>query len=231
MDFNRASLLFAGLTCAALSSACRGSTPSDTVPTGDIVAAIDVYDDGYGSVITTVDLLDRVHNTSIRLAGDDRLVATFGNQSASMEGSAGIYQADFPFSNAGDVTVAFDRSKYDSAPDSYGVLPDVLAPGSFEGLVISRGLDTIVLEIPQTAFDKTVDLTGPCVSGLSFDLGADAADVVVYPGDLYSSGSSSECNVTITLTSISYGSPDPAFHPDSTFVLSRARSTSFYSIP
>lgn len=229
---HRASLLFAGLAVAAFSSGCKGATPSDTVATGDIVATIDAYDDGVGPVVVTTRLEVARNGSDVRLVGDDRLEAFFGDRSAPMtDVGGGRYEADFDYEEVADVGVVFDRGKFDPAPDSFGVLPDPLELGGFEGLVISRGLDSIVLELPATSFDKTVDLSGPCVSSLVYDVGPYAEDVVVNPGDLYASNPNSECDVTITITSTTYGSPDPALHPDSSFVLSRSRSTSFYSVP
>jgi hypothetical protein len=51
------------------------------------------------------------------------------------------------------------------------------------------------------------------------------------PGDLYAADSTAECDVTLTVTVRRQGVPDPAFHEESTFVLQRSRSTTFYSVP
>jgi hypothetical protein len=234
MNDHRALLFLAGLPCAVLLAGCRGTTPSDIVATEDIVATIDATDDGTGTVFAFVNLQVRTpdDDNDVRLVGGDSLAAFYGDRQGTLrERGGGDHEATFPLSDAVDMTIAFDRPEQTPAPDSFGLLPDPMEIGGFEGLILSRSLDAIVLELPETSFNKVVDVSGPCVSSLVYDVGTLAADVIVNPGDLYSPNINDECYVTITLTSVLAGQPDAAFHPDSTFVLSRSRSSSFYSVP
>lgn len=225
-------MFFAGLPCAMLFAGCRGTTTSDTVPTEEIVAEMNVQDDGSGTVYTDVHLRAKRTNNDIRLSGRDELHATFGDQSAVLaDAGSGHYDAAFDLSSFADVTIAFDRDKFEPAPESFGLLPDALDISGFEGLVVSRSFDAIVITLPETTFDKFVDVSGPCVSPLTYNVGTWADDVVIDAGVLYASNPNDECYVTITLTSALAGEVDPALHPDSTFVLTRTRSSSFYSVP
>ncbi|MEZ4296968.1 MAG: hypothetical protein R3B70_18530 [Polyangiaceae bacterium] len=110
-------------------------------------------------------------------------------------------------------------------------MPDALEFSGYGGEVISRSLDFIELDLPATAFDKSVDFSGSCVNSLSFNVGTAASTITVWPGDLYSSIDTDECNVTIRVTTTSFGEVDPALHPSSTFTLIRERETTFYSVP
>lgn len=234
MNFHRAIYGSTFLALCVGMAGCRGTTRSDSLDTSDIVATFTVTDDGYGSVYTEARLEARTANNDnwVKLVSGDTLTATFGKQSSELtEVGSGLYQAAFSLSNAADMTITFDRTKFDDAPDSFGFMPEALDLGGFEGAIISRGSDFIVIELPATESDKSVTISGSCVNTLTFDIGRDGGDVTVYPGDLYSSDSLAECDVTMTLTTTMYGEADPAFHPDSSFVLTRERATTFYSIP
>jgi hypothetical protein len=234
MNTHRASLFLAGVACATLFAGCKGTTTSDLLATGDIAATLDATDDGYGNLVVSASLEARTPDNEnyVLLAGGDALNATYGKQRGAMgETEGGHYEASFPISNVGDVTVSFDRAKGKDAPGSYGVMPESVELPDFGGAVISRGLDDVVLDLPETVGDKQVDLTGPCVSSLHYDVGQAADYLTIYAGDLYASYAQDECDVTVTVTTVLYGDADPALNKASTFTLRRVRSASFYSVP
>lgn len=234
MNTHRASFLLAGVACATLFAGCKGTTTSDLLATGEIAATLDAIDDGYGDLVVSASLEARTPDNEnyVLLTGGDALNATYGKQRSALgETSDGHYDTSFPITNVADVTVSFDRSKGKDAPDSYGVMPESVELPGFGGAVISRGLDDIVLDLPETVGGKLVDVTGPCVSSLHYDVGQAADYLTIYAGDLYASYAEDECDVTITVTTVLYGQMDPALNKASTFRLRRARSASFYSVP
>ncbi|MEZ4313865.1 MAG: hypothetical protein R3F14_38075 [Polyangiaceae bacterium] len=100
MNTHRASLLFAGLLCAATSAGCRGTTTSDKVETKDIRATIEAVDDGWAGDITVsidLDVARKDNNNHLSLATGDKLTATTGKKSKTFEeswGADGYYKAD-----------------------------------------------------------------------------------------------------------------------------------------
>lgn len=236
MNYHRASLLFAGIVCAISSAGCNGTTSSSTLPTGNIAAFIEVSDDGYGSLYVDVDLRVRSRTGNddnyVQLAKGDSLQAALGGETASLtEYGSGHYQTAFSPSNAAELTIAFDRSKYDDATATGAILPEAVAIAGLEGTILSRDYDGIVLDLPETGADKSIDVEGACIDSLHYDIGTYDEVIFIDPGDLYAPVLDAECDVTVTITTTSLGAVDPALHPDSTFVLSRSRSTTFYSIP
>lgn len=234
MNTHRASLFLAGFACATAFAGCKGTTTSDKLATREIAAFIDALDDGEGNLVVSTSLEARAggNDDYVLLAAGDTLRATYGKQKGTLgETQSGKYEVAFDVSNTSDVTVSFDRSKYDAAPSTVGTLPESVELADFGGAVISRGLDDIVLDLPATVGFKSVDLTGPCVSALHYDVGEAADYLTIYSGDLYASYAEDECDVTITVTTSLAGKVDRALHGDSTFTLRRARYATFYSVP
>jgi hypothetical protein len=237
MNLPRASLLLACAACAALSAGCKGSTTSDLVPTNNIAADITASDDGNGSVLLSVHthaISPGGDDQTLLLVGDDHFQATFGKQASALsDEGGGVYETAFN-ANAtatSDIVLSLARTKFDAAPESVGTMPESVALDGFEGATISRGVDSIDVQLPQTVGAKSVDIEGPCISSLHYDLGTSAGDLYIGPGDVYSSNAYAECYVNMTVTTALSGSPDPKLHPRSTFLLTRSRTTSFYSVP
>lgn len=234
MNYHRASLFFAGLTCATVFAGCRGTASSDTIPTEKIFADVLVSDDGGGSIHIDVDLQVRSPDDDrwIKLAGGDRLKATLGGQTVVFDpDGGGTYHGYFDRTNAADVNVSLDRKKFEDAPNSSGRMPDPLEIEGIAGAFISRSWDSVIIELAETEDEKSVEISGPCISTEYFDIGPAGADIVLDSGALYSPDPYAECEVSIAVTTTSYGAPDPALHPQSRVVLERTRSTWFYSVP
>ncbi len=234
MNTHRASLLLAGFACATAFAGCKGTTTSDRLATREIAAFIDALDDGDGNLVISASLFARAPDNEdyVLLTAGDALRATYGKQKGTLgETSSGNYEVTLDLTNTSDVTVSFDRSKYDAAPKTIGTLPESVELPDFGGAVISRGLDDVVLDLPATVGYKSVDVAGPCVSALHYDVGEVADYVTIYAGDLYASYAEDECDVTITVTTELAGKVDSALNGDSTFTLRRARYATFYSVP
>lgn len=206
---------------------------SAALPTNNIAVFIDAVDDGSGYLTVSASLESRATNNEnyVRLSPGDALSVSYGNKAYTMsETNDGDYAATVTLTDAADVTVGFERQKYDKAPSSQGTMPESVEV-DLGGIAISRSLDDLVLDLPETVGYKVVDLSGPCVSSMHYEVGTSAEYLTIYAGSLYASYPEDECYVDVTIGCEMSGLIDPALNKLSKFALRRTRTTTFYSVP
>lgn len=233
MNIARASLVFAGLACATLFAGCKGTTMSASLSTKEIAVFADAVDDGSGYLIVTASLEARAPDNEnyVRLSPGDTLSTTYANKTYGLsETSDGHYQATIPLGDDPNVTIGMGRTKYTNAPGSGGVLPESVE-FDLSGATISRSLDDLVLDLPETVGYKTVDLSGPCIGSSHYDVGTNADYLTIPAGAIYASYADDECYVDVTISCELAGTVDPALNKQSRVGLRRTRTTSFYSVP
>ena len=206
---------------------------SAALPTKNIAVFIDAVDDGSGYLTVSASLESRATDNEnyVRLSPGDALSMSYGKKAYTMsETNDGAYAASVSLTDDATVTVGFERQKYDKAPSSQGTMPESVEV-DLGGIAISRSLDDLVLDLPETVGYKTVDLSGPCISSVHYDVGTPAEYLTVYSGSLYASYPEDECYVDVTISCEMSGLIDPALNKASRFGLRRTRTTTFYSIP
>ncbi|MFO0587355.1 MAG: hypothetical protein U0441_07445 [Polyangiaceae bacterium] len=206
---------------------------SASLPTKDIAVFVDAVDDGSGYLTVTASLEARAvdNENYVRLSPGDTLSTTYAKKTYGLsETGDGHYAATIPLGDEADVGVAMNRSKYTNAPASGGVLPESVEL-DLTGAVISRSLDDLVLDLPETVGFKSVDIEGPCISSSHYDVGTNGDYLTVPAGAIYASYVDDECYVDVTVSCELAGTPDPALNKQSRIGLRRTRTTTFYSVP
>lgn len=206
---------------------------SGTFPTKNIAVFVDAVDDGSGYLTVSATLEARAvdNENYLLLSPGDSLSMGYGKKAYALsETGSGHYQASVPLTDDAAVVVELARQKYDKAPATQGTMPESVEI-DLGGIAISRTLDDLVLDLPETVGYKTVDLSGPCISSQHYDVGTNAEYLTVYAGSLYASYPEDECFVDVTVGCELPGLIDPALNKASRFGLRRTRTTSFYSVP
>lgn len=205
---------------------------SEKIETKDIAAFIDVTDDGSGQIHVIANLQVRKPDDEnfVKLSKGDALRATYDGGTRTMKASGASYEASFPVGDDYVVGVGFDREKFEDALSNVGEMPDAVEIGDFYDPV-SRDLDSIIIDLPETFGTKDVRVDGWCISSQSWSFGEEADVLYISPGDLYASNEEDECTVTITITTSTVGKIDPALHSESSFHLQAERSATFTSVP
>lgn len=206
---------------------------SAALPTKNIAVFVDAVDDGSGYLTVSATLEARTANDEnyVLLSPGDALNVSYGKKAYGLaETNDGRYAASLNLTDDAAVTVGFERQKYDKAPTTQGTLPEAVALDLY-GATISRSLDDLVLDLPETVGYKSVDLSGPCISSAHYDVGTWAEYLTIPAGAIYASYAADECEVELTVTCELTGAVDPALSKESTFTLRRTRTTSFYSVP
>jgi len=211
------------MTVGALGLLACENVDSEDVMTDGIYADINAIATGDGN--TTVRASLRVggnaSNTFLELVGDDKLVASMGEETAEMGEKTFLgskwYTAEFS-EDAVDTefNVAFERSVDEPAPESKMTMVapfDITVPASSASY--SRASDDIELawETSGTSDTMLVNIDGSCVQLYHEDLSGDTGSFSVVAGTLEPAQDQEDetCSITIELIRHREGTLDPAY--------------------
>ena len=237
------------ILCFVAASGCS-STSSENVTTQGISADIDIFANGAGRTVISVDLHvgDRgLGGTSLQLGPNDSLIATAnGVQQALIEDSSIFgefsYFTTFNFDDGNTVfTVALDRTNGTSAPNSNVILPEGFAISSPTIIdVFGAGAAIPIIWSPSgTSIAPEVFVTLSCrlLSGLTTtnsrritNLGIDSGATSVNVASVMPFGTldtSVLCDGTVELSRWRSGNLDPNYGEGGQIDAEHAGSTEF----
>jgi hypothetical protein len=220
-----------------LAFGCSESVESNDVRTSGVYPEIAVTATGNGS--STVRVRLKVggddSNTFLDLTGDDKLQATVGDDTKTLDGSGDTYSATFPTDAEGtEFSIAFLRGEGDDdAPASTVTMPAPfdLTLGTTEA---GRGADDVDVswDPPVSGAQISWKLSGECIkldSGSTPDDGhytIEAGSIETFESDMEKS-----CTATFETTRSRNGSVDPAFTEGGSVVARHVRNQGFTSTP
>lgn len=227
----------------ALCAGCTTKSLSE-YRTSEIQAEMRAAATSNGKTTVNVSLHDASSSlTYLQLTTDDKLEATFGDNTqplheTSLLGAVG-YSASFD-GDAGESVfhVRFSRTRDDGAPDSSASLP---TPFTLRALSWSTHSRAEAMTISWTS-DFSVDamqltVTGPCIDQYDAVIGAVGTGQFVIPAGALAKRASDgdqqglgECDATVSVSRSRAGSVDPAFH-GGRFTGVQVRETRFRSTP
>lgn len=221
-----------------LLNACTVETvDSKNVRTGGISAQItaNATTDAATTVTASLRVGGPSSNTVVDLSGGDKIFAQADEKRLEMvaEGS-GIYQVAFNTAAADtEFTVDLQREVDDDAPASIGKLP---APFSLvvPNMSTSRAQEITFTWSPSGTSDSmTLELSGTCIFSRKIDIPGDTGTQTVDPGTLVSVNTDKPetCDINVEMKRTRKGTPDTAFDPESSFILTQTRTGKFTSAP
>lgn len=220
-----------------LLSACTETVDSKDIRTGGIAAFITAKatTDAATNVIASLKVGGAGSNTYVDLSGGDSIFAIGGGKRSEMEAQGtGTYEVDFPTAAADtEFVVDLQREADDDAPSSKGTLP---GPFSFQvpNMSTSRAQNVTITWSPSgTMDDMTLELSGTCIFSRTIDIPGDTGTHMIPGGTLVSTNTDKPetCDINVEMVRSRKGTPDTAYDPDSTFILSQARTAKFTSAP
>jgi len=217
-----------------LAAGCRQHVESTDIRTSGIYPDIDVSADGSGSTRVKVRLKvgGPASNTVLDLIGDDRLTATAGGVTKTLDGSSGgSYSATFPTDAAGPIVIAFLRgADDDSAPATTVDLP---APFSvtLASRELSRATDDLAFTwTPPGTGDLDAAIVGACVD-LVLETIPDDGSATISRDRIHAADSAAGCTVTLSLARSRSGEVDPAFTEGGSVTARQLREATFTTKP
>ncbi len=227
---------FAFLPFALLALACTESVESTDIRTTGIYPEIEVVANGNGNSKVTVHLKvgGDDSNTFLDLKGNDKLEATVGDQTKTLDQSGNGYSASFAEDEEGtEFIISFTRGgEDDDAPASVVTLP---APFDLEvGVSKASRADDDVEYSWDPADDGDIDweYEGDCVKTRRGST-PDDGEHVIAAGSIgtFDSDKDESCTVKLTLSREQRGTIDPAFTEGGSIVAKHVRSDTFTSNP
>jgi len=240
--------LILGLVVLGSTLACTETVDSTDVRTGGVYADYAAVANGAGTHVTArLKVGGDESNTYMDLEGEDRLVATIGNDDVRMtdDNNNEMYEASFAEDSGGTVVeIAFQRGPDDvDAPNSSATLPEGFTlSGVTENDTIQRTDDIVITWDPSGLGDAMAwDIDGDCVS---LDAGVDrtppdTGTLTIAAGQIepkFESDAEETCDVTFTLDRSRAGSVDRHFNTDDSdgpgeFTATQRRGIVFRSAP
>jgi hypothetical protein len=171
----------------------------------------------------------------VDLSGGDRIFAVANGKRIEMDSQgSGTYEVDFNTA-AADTAIVVDlqRENDDAAPASTGALP---GPFSFQvpNMSTSRAQNIDITWSPSGSKDNmSVKLSGTCIFNRTIAIPGDTGTHTISGGTLVSTNTDKPetCDVNVEMVRSRSGTPDTAFDPDSSFVLTQTRTGKFTSAP
>lgn len=230
---------FGSSLCAGLLllSACTETVDSKNIRTGGISALItaNATSDAATTVTAELKVGGPTSNTYVDLSGGDRIFASADGKRSEMEAQGtGTYQIDFNVAAADtEFLVDLQRDEDDDAPMTKGQLP---APFSFQvpNMSTSRAQNITITWSPSgTADNVTLQFGGTCIFNRTVDVPGDTGSHEISAGTLASTNPDKPetCDITVEMKRTRKGEADPAYDPDSSFVLTQTRTSKFTSTP
>lgn len=223
---------------AVLALGCTETLDSKNIRTQGISATIEATADSATStrVVATLKAGGDESNTYIDLNAGDRLTAESGDKQVVMTAeTTGVYNAQFA-SGAEDTEfkVLLERDVDDDAPDSVGTLPAPFDLGAPPAAPVSRAEPLTITWSPSgTADTMHIHIDGDCIFFEDTNVAGDPGTYTFEAGTLKATSSDKpeSCDLKIEVTRSRNGSADKTLDPESSFVLSQARSGKVTSAP
>lgn len=228
------------MLCLA-AAGCAKTDSSDLLSTG-IYASIAAVarGDGTTDVRATLYVGNPLNLNFVDLTGDDRLVASYGNQEKVMSETIILnivtHHAEFPNDNAGDqFQVAFERTVDDGAPNSIAVLPDKFTLTPPVSTTVSRAAQLDVTWSPiETGSKMRWEARGDCIDLVSETLAADTGSFSIEADRIKKRQGETitdECPLTVTVTRARDGQLDPGYGKGGTVEGQQVRTLMLTSTP
>lgn len=178
-------------------------------------------------------------NTYVNLDNGDKLIASAGTESKTMNSGdgAGRYEANFATGAGGtEFTIVLERPDDTNAPGNTGILPAPFEITEVPSTTPSRKTDAITIKWDNAAASKMeIEIDGDCVFKSTFTAPSGTSEYTIDAGEIDSTGVKPEdektCDLKVKMTRMSTGSTDSALDKESRFRLYQTRSTSFASAP
>jgi hypothetical protein len=220
-----------------LLSACTETVDSKNIRTGGIAAFItaNATTDAATTVTASLKVGGADSNTVVDLSGGDSIFATANGKQVELEAQgSGTYQININTAAENtEFVVDLQRTDDTSAPKSIGTLP---GPFSFQvpNMSTSRAQNLTVTWTPSgSKDDMRLELSGTCIFSRTIDIPGDTGMNEISGGTLVSVNTDKPetCDVNVDMIRSRKGTPDPAFDPDSSFLLTQTRTAKFTSAP
>lgn len=178
-------------------------------------------------------------NTYVNLDNGDKLIASAGTDSKTMNSGdgAGRYEANFATGAGGtEFTIMLERPDDTNAPGNTGILPAPFDIIEVPSTTPSRKADAITIKWDNGEAGKMkIEIDGDCVFKSTFEPASGTTEYTIDAGEIESTGVNPEdeetCDLTVKMTRMSTGSTDGALDNESYFRLYQSRATSFASAP
>lgn len=204
---------------ALLGSACSDVGSESLLTSGMSAVIRGVSNDGASTEITATLRAGGMGSTTyVKLEGDDRLIATYAEESARMQevsvGPVTSYVATIQGADPDETfTVALERSLDDGAPSSAFTLPEPFALTTDPADIDPTAPVQITWEPAGSSYQTVLEVTGECIGGGIRDLEGDGGATTV-PSSLLEQiveQPGASCPVTVTIAKVRGGRLDPSY--------------------
>jgi hypothetical protein len=221
------------LFSTALAVGCTQHVESTDIRTTGVYPEVDVRADGSGTTRVQVKLKvgGSASNTFLDLVGPDRLEATFGATTKTLDSTSNGYTATFVGEAGGPYVISFIRGPADiSAPNTTVTLPDPFTV-TLPLRELSRATDDLTFNwTPPGTADMDEYITGSCIDFIGETIPDDGTATISHdrfhaehPGDT--------CTATLSLGRGQTGQVDPAFTEGGRVTANQGREATFTSKP
>jgi hypothetical protein len=250
MKFHHSSVVSLGCALLAAASACT-EVDSEDVDTSGMAADFHADVGPEGTMVWAgLNVGGTGANaTNVELVGDDALKATLDGDGKALQKNVEIIDINNPVYSAFydgktepglSLTIAFERKKYDSAPESTVALPTALSGEAPDGTV-ARATDPVVVAFASADDDEKtkVSISGECFQTAEQTVDGGAAGSVTFAAGALLEPEADEgeapqpasCEATVKITRSRLGTIDKAFGEGGTIQAVRSEEHTFTSAP
>lgn len=229
------------LISVGLMGCAEETVSSDNIKTGGIAGLFEVTakNDSSATVKATLVVGGAQSNTYVSLDNGDKLTASGGDESKSMQTGSGVgrYEASFSTGAGGtEFKVALERPNDENALNNSGILPEPFSITEVPDNTPSRATDAITLKWDNgEAGAMEIEVDGDCIFKSTFKPASGSTEYTIDADKLDSTGVKDEdkktCDLTVTITRTNSGTVDSALDNESRFRLHQVRTATFASAP